>query len=571
MKKYFCLVLLTSIVWQLFGQSGKIEWRERIYAQTDKHLYLAGEPILVKILTTDERQIPLVFSKIAYAELVADTMAHVQIKVELTNGTGAGRMLLPADLPTGYYRLIAYTQFMRNEGMDVFFEKNITVVNTFQSGYYPAESEQPLSNAAITQVQSATSGTVSLQPDKPAYTKRERGELIINGLPENMHTLSVSVTGKDFAPIVVPDESFRKNLSKPAKDLSGAYLPEYEGHVITGKIVDNQTETVIKGLPAENLVNDAVFISAAIAFPGEKIRFFAGKKNNKDEIQFITTGISGMKELATVLFHSDERYRMDIQSPFVSRYAPKSMPELQIDSAHYHMLLARSVALQVYRYFSEESSENQQISEPHFDITPTFSYLLDEYTRFTTMREVFIEFIAGARFRRRDGKQELQVYTRRGAQQEYGTMPLVLLDGLPITDHELIYNYDPLSVEHINIYFGPCILGGLQFDGIIELITYRRLHADLNLARSTQVLTYEGPQPVYRLYSPDYSDEKNRQSRMPDGRHTLLWNPDVQTEGKTSISLPFYTSDLTGDFQASMEGMTKDGKFIHATVLFNVK
>ena len=153
----------------------------------------------------------------------------------------------------------------------------------------------------------------------------------------------------------------------------------------------------------------------------------------------------------------------------------------------------------------------------------------------------------------------------------YGPMPLVLIDGVPIANHNAIYNYDPLAVEKINIYYGPYILGGYHFDGIVELITYRRLHADLDLDASSQVLLYEGPQLPYRLHTPDYSKEKNRQTRTPDARHTLLWEPNILTEKKTSLHLPFDTSDLTGEFQATVEGITKDGEIIFATSFFEVE
>jgi len=144
-----------------------------------------------------------------------------------------------------------------------------------------------------------------------------------------------------------------------------------------------------------------------------------------------------------------------------------------------------------------------------------------------------------------------------------------LIDGVPITDHDIIYNYDPLAVERINIYYGPCSLGGFRFDGVVELITYRRLHADINLPKSTQILTYEGPQLPYLLNTTDYT-EKSSRNWTPDCRHTLLWNPDVRTNGETSIRLPFNTSDLRGEFQATVEGITKDGEIIYATSLLKV-
>ena len=101
MKRYFyCIILLF-----LFGKSDASALRERIYVQTDKHLYLAGEPVLMKFITTSEEKIPITFSKIAYAELVSDSIAVAQTMVELNNGTGSGVVLLPVDLPTGYYRV----------------------------------------------------------------------------------------------------------------------------------------------------------------------------------------------------------------------------------------------------------------------------------------------------------------------------------------------------------------------------------------------------------------------------------------------------------------------------------
>jgi len=642
MKRFFCFIVLSSIALSNLTPQGTGErLRERIYVQTDKHLYLAGEPVLMNFLTTDPEQIPLAFSKVAYIELVSDSIARVQTKVELTDGKGAGRMLLPTDLPTGYYRLIAYTQYMRNEGVDVFFEKNIAVVNTFQSGYQLAEAPLP---ASPSESKGDGAGAVSLQPDKATYTTRVHGELFINGLPKNIHTLSVSIAGKELVPVETDISLIKKNQTNKSTRFTGIFLPEYEGHIVMGQIVDNQSVPVSANSPKARLqVNEtpvtdpeklnlianitnqlkdldsllkvlqlkddnytrsivanlekmvaneqkkideistvselisesntdiSIMNVAGLSFPSvEGIRFFPGLKSTADVVQFITTGISGTKEIATVVYHAGDKYRVDIISPFVNRYAPKPMPALHIDSANYRQLLARSVALQVFRYFSEDPSENQIVPESHFKMKPTYSYLLDEYTRFSTMREIFIEFVTGARFRRRDGKQELSVLTKRGSYNDYGPMPLVLLDGVPISNHDAIYNYDPLTVEKINIYFGPCMLGGFQFDGIVELLTYRRIHQDLNLSRSSQVLTYEAPQLPYRMDHPDYSKEKNRQSRMPDGRHTLLWNSDVQTDGKTSIRLPFDTSDLTGEFQATVEGVTKNGEFFFATSVFEV-
>ena len=55
---------------------------------------------------------------------------------------------------------------------------------------------------------------------------------------------------------------------------------------------------------------------------------------------------------------------------------------------------------------------------------------MDEYTRFTTMEEVVIEFIPGLRFRKMDGVRRLAVLTEERIGYTIGNS-LVLLDGIP--------------------------------------------------------------------------------------------------------------------------------------------
>lgn len=545
----------------IYGNIAASPLRERVYLQTDKNLYLAGETVLMKILTTDTELIPVDFSKTAYIELVSKDEALFQIMVEMKKGIGMGQMKLPTDLPSGYYRLIAYTQFMRNESVDEFFEKNIVVINTFISGYYLSDEELATENN-INNDEKNDFVSVKLVCDKNNYPKRTNGQLTITQLPENIHTLSVTIAGKDIIPTTETNVSlFNKNRKKISSVFTGEFLPEYEGHTIYGNIIDSQTG---------NLTDEV--LSKGISIPGDGIRFFAGQKVKTGEYRFITSGITDSKEVATVIYHADEKYKMEIVSPFVTHYIPTQMPELYIDSVYYGQLLARSVALQALNYFSDNSLLNRKLHDPLLKLEPTRSFILDEYTRFTTMREVFTEFITGARFRRNSGKQEVQILiTRSDNYYEWGIMPLVLLDGAPIPNHDAIFKFDPLLVEKINIYNTPIVMGGLWFDGIVELITYTGLRQGLDLDKSTQILSYEGPQSQYNIDYPDYSNEKNRYPRIPDSRHTLLWKPDIRLDGNSNIHLPFSTSDLTGEFQITVEGVTKDGKLVVGTAVFVVE
>src|SRR4029079_9917140 len=72
-------------------------------------------------------------SKIAYLELLdRDNRPVLQEKISLRPGEAMGSMVVPVNLPSGYYRIRAYTRWMKNFSPDLYFEKPILVVNPLE-------------------------------------------------------------------------------------------------------------------------------------------------------------------------------------------------------------------------------------------------------------------------------------------------------------------------------------------------------------------------------------------------------------------------------------------------------
>jgi hypothetical protein len=82
---------------------------------------------------------------------------------------------------------------------------------------------------------------------------------------------------------------------------------------------------------------------------------------------------------------------------------------------------------------------------------------------------------------------------------------------------------------------------------------------------------YEFPFLPEPIEMPDYANPEIKNSRKPDYRHTLYWNPFVEQVESKSASLLFYSSDLKGEFDVVVEGITSDGKRIYGTTRFQVK
>ena len=91
---------------------------ERTYISTDKDVYVAGERIWCSAFCVDPATGRLSsVSGVAYLELHSAEGLAASARIALMGGRGAGAVDLPAALPTGNYRLSAYTALSAREGM----------------------------------------------------------------------------------------------------------------------------------------------------------------------------------------------------------------------------------------------------------------------------------------------------------------------------------------------------------------------------------------------------------------------------------------------------------------------
>ncbi len=156
---------------------------EKVFLHTDRDFYLAGEIAWYSLyLVEDQNHTPSTVSKVAYVELLKGKNPVLQQSIPLKKGLGAGSFYLPVALASGNYTLRAYTRWMRNEGPEGFFEKEISLINTLQAGAIP-----PVPNTAY---------TVQLFPE---------GGKLVNGLESQVavHITDQQGKGVDFSGALV--------------------------------------------------------------------------------------------------------------------------------------------------------------------------------------------------------------------------------------------------------------------------------------------------------------------------------------------------------------------------------
>lgn len=327
------------------------------------------------------------------------------------------------------------------------------------------------------------------------------------------------------------------------------FLPEYRGHIVKG-MVRNADGSIAKG------------ILTYAAAPGKITRLYGSRSNDKGEVYYEMQKSSGSANIVLQTnLKRDSTHRIEILSPFASDFSSIAIPPLRLSSSYAQALLDRSVALQVQDIYYRDQFEKLAIREADssaFYGPPDEKYILDAFTRFPVMEEVMREYVPGVMVRKRKDGFHFMVIDHVH-NDVFNDTPLIMLDGVPIFDEDEIMAFSPLKVRKLEVITRRYYLGPLSFPGIVSYTTYNGDLGGFQLNPKSVKMNYEGLQLQREFYLPRYESQQQRQSRMPDQRTLLYWNPSAITNADGSLQLEFYTSDQSGNFRVVVEGMTADG------------
>lgn len=104
---------------------------EKVYLQTDRTIYYSGDDIWFKAyLIEASNRLLSDQSKNLHVELISPSSKIVSSRIlRIDSGLGRGDFKLPDNITSGRYLLRAYTNYMRNFSDQLFFNKEIVVIN----------------------------------------------------------------------------------------------------------------------------------------------------------------------------------------------------------------------------------------------------------------------------------------------------------------------------------------------------------------------------------------------------------------------------------------------------------
>jgi len=344
------------------------------------------------------------------------------------------------------------------------------------------------------------------------------------------------------------------------KQVALNFLPEYNDHLITAKVVN-----AVSGHPAEDIL---VYLSV----PGKRVQLYTSKSDSLGRLVFNTKQLFGPGEIiAQTNSERDTSFRIDVLSPFSEQYTQYKVPSINITPGMQKALEEHSLGMQVQNIYA--GNKIKQFYDPGIDSsgffgTPYKTYLLDNYTRFTTMEEVLREYIREVNVVRSHKRYHIKVLNDRGF---LDGDPLVMLDDVPVFNIDKVIAIDPLKVKKLEVireryYYGPSV-----HEGILSYTTYKGDLGGIEMDPHAVVLDYEGLQLQREFYSPVYDTDEAAKSRTPDFRNLLFWQPNVNINPGGRNQLTFYTSDQTGKFVGLIQGLTPNGDAGSQYFTFDVK
>lgn len=528
--------------------------QERIFLSTDRTLYFSGEKILFKATRILPDLNPdTLFSNVLYLELYDQkNNPIIQKKEQIIKGLSSGSLEIPEDIITGNYFLRGYTQYMRNFSPGIFYTSQITIINP----ELPAKEKINTAKLLSDSTSSSLPQKIEIVLDKKVFPPRS---LISMGFKSAVFAnISVSVVKKG---------SYEENkmginsccVSSTSLDtISLRWIPDIRAVSLAGKVIDKQT-----GKPISDVL---VFVSII----DSERQFHAVRSNKNGEFILSLPNLNENHKIYICAQKQDNSNAVVlINNDFSTAYIKPDYTAEVMDSIKMNLFNEMYLNYQVSQNFRTEMTEQKKYFDTlrnPFGSNPQIVVFKD----FVDLKEMEFEFneIVPYTHVKRNRKGGKITVIEKNTQRVF-EHPLILFDGIPYENDSAILSLPTTKIYSIGVINGPVIYGGQVLYGIINIESVDGNLGAVHLPDNLVSIDYTTFSPLkkqlfteYKLNSPD--------SRKPDFRNTMYWNPSVDLNDKPA-SVQFYSSDCTGDYDIIVRGIDEDGKQVFATKTIRIE
>ncbi len=530
-------------------------YREKFCLFTDRMLYASGEPVLFRVFNQSNSLLKKnSWSKVIYVEVINQNNVPVaQGKYQLNPSGGSGALLIPDSVSSGSYYLRAYSKWMRNYSPSAYFKLPLAIVNPRNIN---TTDLSPLS--AATEPVEEGLGTVSgiiCSTDKDSYGKREKVRISFerstaNPSPDGycMTVIRNGYLDTNFAHIPGDEENDQTGREMVL------YYPETKGLSVTGRAVSGSDRKA------------EAYRSIYLTLLGAAPDCYGLLTDEKGKIHMTIPYHTGARDVLLTYDPDDEKeIEISLDAEFSREYSgiPGSSVDFFRDRRDLvgELTVNRQVKLAFMPVKDDTAFAAVTLSGEAFYGYPDFRYLTRDFISLPNLEEFFYELIPCVQLKNDRGRRYFTILDENGA--EMYSPPLILLDHVPVLDIESILTVSPALIEYIDIINTVYIRGSSYYGGIISLRSKNDDHAEVKIPSGSAFFSFSSYTPHQELVFPDYS-QPSVNTKIPDLRTTLYWDPHLDLSDEGDNSTEFYTSDIGGEYIILIRGMTEDGRIIRS-------
>ncbi|WP_460954183.1 carboxypeptidase-like regulatory domain-containing protein [Spirosoma litoris] len=538
--------------------------QEKVYLHTDKPYYYPGDKLWFSAYMTYRLpELIDTLSRVLYVDLIDANRVVSQSRVlPLDSGRAASSFRLPVTVPPGKYVLRAYTQWMKNYGIDHFFYKPIVILALNQR--VDEKTPKPVSDSLL-----------KIVVDKSVYPTRSQVKMTLR----LDTTESAGVMAGSFSVAVLDEADALSNAElgtikkgadflEPPRDMPLVYdYPIEKGITLDGIYSDKKgkaKKTTLTLLP-EDL----------------------------SHIYQATTHNDGAFSLANLAFYDSTKFFM--QSPegsiqVVAKESPRlpeKLPDLPlhiVSSTTLHAIAAADtlqgkrlaeVKVSAKKIIQSENSYGQadvtikgESIEGFATIADAIASKLPSFILVYDQTDWYLIWARASTPNSRDlSAQKPNIASKNNLSAHEPNLYINNVLVVGETAGSRLMQLSPTLIDHIEINgMITSNQGASGSNGLINVYTKRP--SDEAKSKGLPFGKVRGFDRESTFRSPDYTYQSTT-SDTKDYRSTLYWNPKVKVSvTQRPVELTFFTSDQPGTYRIVVEGITNNGTPVHAETTF---
>ncbi|MEZ5069590.1 MAG: hypothetical protein R2751_01135 [Bacteroidales bacterium] len=537
-------------------------FRERFHLCTDRSLYGTGEAVRFRAFHAIPGPLKEIgWSRVLYLEMIDEGGWPVARGKFPLDETGAeGSLPLPDSLASGLYVLRAYTHWMRNFPAGEFAQVPLEVVQprdlSFREeasatgdGFF-SDQGSARSDASPFDDAARASPFRILSPPTPV----ERGEKIRIRL--------VPAPGLHF-PDGVCVSVFRQGTqtqgeSSVSRDASTGLWAKTASQVVT-HFPETRGVSLTATVRKKADGSPVPFAGLGLVLLGDSPQYVSHVADENGRIRFALPTHRGASDLLLVfegedagdwILDADPEY--DPRPPLREATAETTFrhdPRIR-ESFQTHWEIASAFRDPVV----PQSPSGGERRGPPFYGEADHRYVPADYVDLPDLEEFLFELVPQVQVRTIEGKRRLLLLDDGGGFLEY--LPLVLLDEVPVSDPEDLLSLSPALFARIDVVNREYIRGSHLYGGIVSFRSVRGDRAGLGLPDRSVFLTYQ----TYSVAHESPGTKAEPGDRLPDLRHTLSWEPDLDPGVPGGAVLEFDSNDLPGVYGILVRGTDGSGR-----------